>query len=142
MGQIRYRTINHQDIEAVICFLNGIQGVHLHDNGEDSVEGIGLYIDRNPELSFLAMEHEKIVGVIFCGHDGRRGYINHLAVAPDYRHKGIASKLIRLVEEHLKDLGIKKEALFVLNSNDTAMAFYEKNGWKEEKIVKIYCKIM
>lgn len=142
MEQIIYRTINENDMETVIHFLSGIQGIHLHENGEDSVEGMISYLARNPELSFLATDNERIVGVIFCGHDGRRGFINHLAVAPDFRHKGVASKLIHLTEERLKNLGIKKEALFVLNENESAMAFYEKTGWQEEKIVKIYCKLL
>ncbi len=142
MKSIEYRIMNTNDIEDALDFLGNIPGVHLHENGEDSVAGICSYMKRNPMLSYLALVDTKIIGVIFCGHDGRRGFINHLAVSPDFRHQGVASKLLKLVEESLIDLGIKKGALFVLNENDSAMRFYESNGWSEETIVKIYSKIL
>lgn len=142
MEQIEYKTMNVDDIEVALSFLDNIQGIHLHQNGEDSVEGLTTYLNRNPGLSFIAMSNEKVVGVIFCGHDGRRGFINHLAVAKEYRHKGVASKLINMVEICLTEIGINKEALFVLKENEAAISFYETIGWKEESIVKIYSKII
>ena len=52
-----------------------------------------------------------------CGHDGRRGYLNHLGVSSEYRRKGIAKELLGRVESELIKAGIKKEALFVLCNN-------------------------
>ena len=52
---------------------------------DDSREGIGRYLKRNPNTCFAAETGEKIVGVILSGHDGRRGIIHHLFVHPDFR---------------------------------------------------------
>ena len=65
-------------------------------------------------LSFVAVCSSEIAGAVMCGHDGRRGYLNHLGVSPRYRRKGIAKQLLSNVEKGLTKVGIKKEALFVL----------------------------
>lgn len=46
------------------------------------------------------------------------------------------------MEKELIELGIKKEALFVLCENTSAQEFYEHIGWKEETIIKVYAKII
>lgn len=51
---------------------------------DDSREGIERYLERNPNTCFVARVDNKIVGVILCGHDGRRGYIHHTAVNISY----------------------------------------------------------
>ena len=65
-------------------------------------------------LSFVAVCGSEIAGAVMCGHDGRRGYLNHLGVSARYRRKGIAKQLLSNVEKGLTKVGIKKEALFVL----------------------------
>lgn len=142
MDEIIYRNLEKGDIENVLSFWAVLDGVHLHSNGEESVEGISIYLDRNPGLSYVAMCNGEIVGAILCGHDGRRGYMNHLGVSEEYRNKGIAKHLIYLAEQQLKEIGIKKEALFVLCENETAQGFYEHIGWKEETLVKVYGKLV
>lgn len=84
----------------------------------------------------------EIVGAVMCGHDGRRGYLNHLGVSYEYRRKGIAKQLLDRADNELRKIGIKKEALFVLCDNTSAQEFYEHIGWKEETIVKVYAKII
>lgn len=142
MSEIEYRVMTDSDINSVLSFWKNIDGVHLHSNGEETYDAISRYLLRNPDLSFVAVCGQEIVGAVMCGHDGRRGYLNHLGVSPEYRRKGIASKLLDRVEKELKKLGIKKEALFVLCENTSAREFYEHIGWKEENIVKVFAKII
>ena len=142
MSRIEYRVMQNSDIQAVLSFWKKIEGVHLHSNGEETYDSIGRYLQRNPDLSFVAICESEIVGAVMCGHDGRRGYLNHLAVSPEYRRQGIAKQLLNSVEDELKKVGIRKEALFVLCNNASAQAFYEHIGWKEETIVKVYAKVI
>ena len=114
----------------------------MHNNGEESIEALEFYIDRNAGYSFVVKDNGKIIGAIMCGHDGRRGLIHHLAVSSDYRRQGIGKKLLDMALEKLKAVGIKKCALFVLKENKTGEAFYKALGWKEEDIIKTYCKIL
>lgn len=142
MSVIEYRIMQNSDIKEVLLFWEKIDGVHLHNNGEETYEAICSYLQRNPNLSFVAVCESEIVGAVMCGHDGRRGYLNHLGVSSEYRRKGIAKELLSRVESELIKAGIKKEALFVLCNNTSAQEFYEHIGWKEESIVKVYAKII
>lgn len=140
--EIDYEVLSEDRINEVLQFWSNMEGVHLHSNGEETYDGIKKYLDRNPNCSFVALNHGKIVGAILSGHDGRRGFINHLGVDINFRRKGIATRLLQNVEKNFECLGIKKEALFVLKDNASAQNFYESIGWKEETIVKTYCKLV
>lgn len=106
------------------------KGMGLNDL-DDSKEGTEKFLDRNPETCFVAEEKGKIIGTILAGNDGRRGYIYHTAVSPEYRHKGIATKLVEEVMAAFKTLGINKTALVVFSKNKEGNAFWEKNGFTE-----------
>lgn len=139
---ITYREFLQNDIPMVLDMWRSAPGVHLHENGEDSVEGVSLCIRRNEGLSFIAEDNGKIVGAVLNGQDGRRGYIYHLVVAEEYRRQGIAARLIQLTKNAMSNAGIHKLALFVLNENTGAQAFYKETGWNEETVVKIFSQII
>jgi Acetyltransferases len=139
---ITYQTFCNEDCKDVLEFWSNIPGIHLHSNGEDSIDGIISFLVRNPGLSFIVKEDDKIIGAILCGHDGRRGLIHHLAVEKQYRRLGIGRKLMQMSLEQLKVIGIKKCALFVLKENEAGEAFYQSLEWKEEDIVKIFAKVL
>ncbi|BDA69574.1 N-acetyltransferase [Rivularia sp. IAM M-261] len=117
------------DYEEVITLWENSQGVRLRD--ADSRENIERYLHRNPGLSYIACHNGKIVGAVLCGHDGRRGYLNHLAVLPDYRRQGIATKLVQSCLSQLQKQGIDKCHLFILSENDAASSFWSKQGWRQ-----------
>ena len=74
---IREMTID--DYNVVMSLLRTTSGVRLRD--ADSREAIMRYLQRNPGLSFVAFVDEHLAGCVMCGHDGRRGYLQHLAAA-------------------------------------------------------------
>src|SRR5207237_1445198 len=67
------------DYDGAIALWNNVEGVEICEG--DSRDEIAEYLRRNPGLSRVAEAGGKIVGVALCGHDGRRGWIYHLAVA-------------------------------------------------------------
>jgi len=91
-------------------------GMGLNDI-DDSEEGIAKYLARNPGMCFVAERLNKIVGVVLCGHDGRRGFINHMAVAEHLRLTGIGRSLLDAALSELTRRGITKVALVVKKSN-------------------------
>ena len=99
------------------------------NNKDDSKEGIEKYLKRNPTTSFVAVCDEKIVGVLLCGHDGRRGIIQHACVSPDFRRFGIGKKLVELGLDALKDEGITKVLLVAFKKNEGGNAFWESQGF-------------
>lgn len=123
---IRVMTI--EDYEQVYQLWLSCEGMGLNDV-DDSEAGIERFLIRNPRTCFVAEENGKIVGVIMSGNDGRRGYIYHTAVAPEQRHKGIATALVNTAVSTLKSLGIYKIALVVFERNADGNAFWEKMGF-------------
>lgn len=107
---------------------------------DDSREGIMLFLNRNPNTNFIAYEDDRLVGAILCGNDGRRGYIYHTVVLPEYRGHGIASALIDAAVHALKEEGITRVCLNVMESNEQGKAFWVKRGWEKKDFLGFYSK--
>lgn len=123
---IRLMTI--EDYEKVYQLWLSCSGMGLN-NLDDSKDGIAKYLDRNPDTCFVAEKSDEIIGVIITGHDGRRGFIYHTAVNPEYRNQGIAKMLVEAAMDALKANGINKVALVVFDRNKDGNAFWEKVGF-------------
>ena len=117
-----------EDYEKVYQLWLSCSGMGLN-NLDDSKDGIAKYLDRNPDTCFVAEKSDEIIGVIITGHDGRRGFIYHTAVNPEYRNQGIAKMLVEAAMDALKANGINKVALVVFDRNKDGNAFWEKVGF-------------
>ena len=122
-----YRLMTIEDYEAAYDLWIKC-GNGLNDK-DDSREGIEKYLKRNPNTSYVAVLDEKVVGVILCGHDGRRGIIQHACVSPDCRRKGIGKKLVDLALDALEEEGINKVLLVTFKKNEGGNAFWESQGF-------------
>jgi ribosomal protein S18 acetylase RimI-like enzyme len=116
-----------QDYDEVLALWQASEGVGL--SNADSAEAIAHFLAQNPGLSFVARRGAMLAGAVLCGHDGRRGYIYHLAVNNVYKKKGIGRALIEHCLAGLKTSGIQKCHIFVYSKNLPALAFWEKIGW-------------
>ncbi len=116
------------DYEEVYALWMSCSGMGLNDL-DDSREGIAKFLTRNPDTCFVTIEQGRVVGVILAGHDGRRGYIYHTSVHPDYRKRGIATKLVNTAMEALEGCGINKVALVVFARNQGGNSFWERTGF-------------
>ena len=123
---IRLMTID--DYEKVYELWKSCAGMGLN-NLDDSKEGIEKFLKRNPDTCFVADVDNNIVGVIIVGNDGRRGYIYHTAVNPQYRKQGIAKSLVDTAMTALQKIGINKAALVVFDRNEIGNDFWEKMGF-------------
>ncbi|MCL2576541.1 MAG: GNAT family N-acetyltransferase [Defluviitaleaceae bacterium] len=99
------------------------------NNLDDSKEGIAKYLARNPNTCFVAEKNAEIIGVILSGHDGRRGYIHHMAVAQSEQRNGIGASLVDTALSALEQEGIKKVVCVVFAQNEKGNAFWEKHGF-------------
>jgi N-acetylglutamate synthase len=116
------------DYDSVIELMKRTPGVTFRD--ADSRAGTERYLERNPGLSFVAEADHQIVGCVMCGHDGRRGYLQHLVVLPAFRRMGIASALVESCLVKLEHLGILKCHIDVLKTNVLASEYWESQGWQ------------
>jgi len=124
------RVMGLDDYESVYALWSSTAGMGLRSL-DDSYDGIARFLKRNPSTNFVALENDKIIGVILCGHDGRRGYIYHTAVEPICRKRGIGRVLLDKTLEALQKEGINKVALVVFATNESGNAFWEKMGFSE-----------
>ena len=124
------------DYDATLALWRHCDGVSLRE--ADSIDGIAKYLERNPGLSFVATDGDGIVGSIMAGHDGKRGYIQHLAVADDLRKTGVGARLVELCLTALKSEGIIKSHVHVLGENSLARNFWVNRGWMQRVEIVMY----
>jgi ribosomal protein S18 acetylase RimI-like enzyme len=133
-----YREMTVLDFDRMLKLWKRTSGIGLSD--ADSPCNIEIFLKRNPGLSFICESGGKLVGTVLCGHDGRRGYIYHLAVDENYRLSGIGKELMNRSLERLGDEGIVKCHLFLFSDNETAMQFYKNTGWAKREDLLIFSK--
>ena len=122
------RKMKLEDYDNVYALWMSCAGMGLN-NLDDSRSGIEKFLNRNPDTCYVAIDNNIIVGVIMVGNDGRRGYIYHTSVHPDYRKQGIGRKLVDTALDSLLKLGINKVALVVFDRNKAGNEFWEKMGF-------------
>ena len=115
------------DYDAVIDLMQKTPGVSFRE--ADSRESTARYLLRNPGLSFVARVGEQLAGCVMSGHDGRRGYLQHLVVLPEFRRQGIANALVQSCLLELEGLGILKCHIDVFKTNALAQAYWQSRGW-------------
>lgn len=114
----------------------------------DSPAGFSGFLERNPGMSFVAVVSGStapgirgIVGSVLGGHDGRRGYVYHLAVHPDFQGRGVGAELMERLESAMRGIGLEKAHLFVYPDNP-AMGFYARMGWHLRDDLEVMSKVL
>lgn len=128
-----------RDYDAVFALWQSISGVGV-DADSDSRRGITRYLKRNPGLSFVACVGDVVVGAVLSGHDGRRGYLHHLAVAPAHRKNGIGRALASRCLQSLARQHIPKCNIFLFRSNAKGRSFWRHNGWNLRRDLNVLQK--
>ena len=118
-----------RDYDQVFALWSQCDGVGLAEG--DSREDIRAFLKRNPRLSFVAERSDTIVGAVLSSHDGRRGFLYHLAVAAGQRRSGIGQALVKRCLAALKDVGIPKCHIVVFARNRSGRQFWKRIGWVE-----------
>jgi ribosomal protein S18 acetylase RimI-like enzyme len=117
------------DYEGAIALWERMEGVEVCEG--DSREEIAQYLRRNPGLSHVVEADGQIVGAALCGHDGRRGWIYHLAVATTHRRQKIGQQLLDACVNGLRAAGLKRAIILVAGDNPAGHDFWLRNGWED-----------
>ena len=129
-----------ESYDRVLNLWKQCEGIGLSDS--DSKENIQLYLNRNPGTSFIAELDNELVGAVLSGHDGRRGYIHHLAVLSNQRMRGIGRLLVDNCIKKLKDNGILKCHILMFNNNSNGLKFWESIGWSYRNDIIVISKFI
>jgi ribosomal protein S18 acetylase RimI-like enzyme len=100
-------------------------------------DDIALKVAFQPDLFFVAVQDERIVGSVMAGYEGHRGQINYLAVLPEQRGSGLGRRLMELAETRLRELGAPKINLQVRATNRDVLEFYEALGYAADETVNL-----
>lgn len=126
-----------EDYEEVYDLWQSIHGFGVRSI-DDSKEGIARFLKRNPTTSVVAVENEKIVGAILCGHDGRRGCFYHVCVHEDYRQRGIGKDMAVTCMKALQAEDINKVCLIAFKKNEVGNVFWKSVGWTFREDLNYY----
>jgi len=116
------------DLDRAIELWSSSDGIGLNES--DTRDALLRFLARNPGLSAVAIAGAALVGAILCGHDGRRGTIHHLAVAPAYRRRGVGSALLEHCLGRLREAEIPRCNLFLYDDNEIGRGFWTRHGWQ------------
>ena len=107
-------------------------GLHsVRPNGRDSREAFSAQFASGTHIMIGLEEDEKLVGVVLATHDGRKGWINRLAVLPQRRRLGHAVLLVHEAEKVLHEHGIAIVAVLIEPDNEPSLGLFRKLGYEE-----------
>ena len=95
----------------------------------DTRDEIALMLKRNPDLFLIGKENGKVIAVVMGAFDGRRGYVHHLAIDPDYQKKKYGKMMMGELIKAFKIKKVHKVHLFIEKHNKEVADFYKKLGW-------------
>ncbi|HVU51064.1 MAG TPA: GNAT family N-acetyltransferase [Polyangia bacterium] len=120
------RAFRPEDYAAARALWLATDGVGLSP-GDGKAE-VRAFLARNEGLSLVAHDGDALVAAALCGHDGRRGYIYHLAVAPTHRRRGLGRAIAARCLDGLAAMGIRRGQVSVFATNALALAFWASLG--------------
>jgi ribosomal protein S18 acetylase RimI-like enzyme len=133
------REFRIEDYDAVIALWDGAQ-LPYRSKGRDSRHNINLEIKRGNDTFLVAEVNGRVVGSVLGTHDGRKGWINRLAVDAEFQRQNIARKLVAEVESRLSELGIEVIACLIEERNITSMHVFERLGYEKYPYIAYYSK--
>ncbi|MBD3306538.1 GNAT family acetyltransferase [candidate division KSB3 bacterium] len=108
---------------------------HLVSPTNNPQRDIARKLQVNPELFLVGIIAEQIVATCMAGYEGHRGWINYLAVDPDYQHQGIGTHVMAVAEAKLAERGCAKINLMVRAANSEVITFYTRLGFVQDAVV-------
>lgn len=121
-------TLTANDYDAVLQLWKEA-GLPIRGAGRDSREQFAAQLASGLQTVIGARDDDRLVGVVVTTHDGRKGWINRLAVHPDYRRQGIGRRLISEAEQVLRDQGTRIIGALIENGNTASLTLFEQAGY-------------
>ncbi|MBT5088009.1 MAG: GNAT family acetyltransferase [Deltaproteobacteria bacterium] len=98
---------------------------------------IARKLQVQPELFLVGILDSRLIATVMGGYDGHRGWINYLAVHPDFQGNGYGQGIMNSVETALREMGCPKINLQIRTGNDKIGSFYQKLGFTNDQVVSM-----
>jgi ribosomal protein S18 acetylase RimI-like enzyme len=131
---ITIRRLRLSDYDAIIEVLNACD-LNPRVHGRESRKALGHQMRSRQTLFLGAFDGSRLIGTVFGTHDTRKGWINRLAVLPEYRQGGVASKLVRACERGLRKYGLEMFAALIDEDNVASRTLFSKLGYSSSDIL-------
>jgi len=115
-------------------------GLSFRPSGRDRISSLRAQRASFPDLFLGAFADDRLVGSVIASDDGRRGWINRLAVLPEVRRMGVAKALVKAAEDALRKRGRHLFCVHVESDNEPSMELLKKAGYVREKEIFYYAK--
>jgi ribosomal protein S18 acetylase RimI-like enzyme len=136
-AEVVIRELRLEDYDALVALWREA-GLPYRPKGRDAREAIARQLKEDTAIYLVAEVAGTVVGAVLGTHDGRKGWINRLAVLPAYRRRRVGAQLLAETERRLATLGIEIFACLVEDWNAESKDFFEKSGYRPFQKVS-YC---
>ena len=129
---MQIREFIEKDTKAVIALWVRCRLVVPSNNPQKDIE---RKLEVDSDLFLVGTLENKIVATVMGGYDGHRGWINYLAVDPDYRNNGYGRLIMEEVEQRIRAKGCSKINLQVRTTNKAVIEFYQSLGYSDDRVI-------
>jgi len=131
------RRMREEDYAAVAAIWKSASLPH-QANGRDTEERVREQLGKESSIYLVAEAGGEVIGLVLVTHDLRKGWLNRLAVTPEWQGKGVGSALVRRAEEELEALGIGIYAVLIHRGNRRSRQLFAELGYQESEDI-VYC---
>ncbi len=131
---ISTRRLRLSDYAAVIEVLR-VCDLNPRVRGRDSRKNLAKQLRSKQTFYLGAFDGPRLVGTVFGTHDTRKGWINRLAVLPEYQRRGIGSRLVRECERGLRKHGLEMFAALIDSENAASRSLFSALGYTSSDIL-------
>lgn len=139
LSPVVIRELRVEDYDALVALWDQAKLLYK-PRGRDRRDNIERELKGQNAIFLVAEQDGTLIGSIFGTHDGRKGWINRLAVDPAHQRQGIAARLVKEVEDRLYKMGIGIIACLVEDWNCVSLQVFEKLGYTRHQDIIYFTK--
>lgn len=133
------RQLTSDDYDAIVALWQAA-GLSHRPAGRDTRDRIESELQTTHTGYFGLFEGDRLIGVVIATYTNRRGWIDRLAVDPEFRGNGLAGELIEIAETFLHEQGALVISALIEMDNHNSIHAFEKSGFSEWKTIRYYSK--